>query len=199
MEKIDVFDFDGTIYDGDSTVDFLKFAIMRHPSVLPCFISPLLFALRMAVTRKFSLTAFKDRLFSGLAGRIDLAGEAEAFWKSEKTRDRLGEWFSRRERTLPVVIASASPDFELRPAASLLGADLLIATPCDPKTGHLTGPNCKSAEKIRRIGETLGEVQVRSMYTDDVKADGPLLVIAEEQYLVTHGVVTRLNGKGEGE
>ena len=28
---IDVYDFDGTIYDGDSTVDLVKFCIRRHP------------------------------------------------------------------------------------------------------------------------------------------------------------------------
>ena len=31
---IDVYDFDGTIYDGDSTADFVLFAIRRHPNVL---------------------------------------------------------------------------------------------------------------------------------------------------------------------
>ena len=28
---IDVYDFDGTIYDGDSTVDFVRFCLRRHP------------------------------------------------------------------------------------------------------------------------------------------------------------------------
>ena len=32
--RIDVYDFDGTIYDGDSTVDFTLFCLRRHPGVL---------------------------------------------------------------------------------------------------------------------------------------------------------------------
>ena len=32
--RIDVYDFDGTIYDGDSTVDFTRFCLRRHPAVL---------------------------------------------------------------------------------------------------------------------------------------------------------------------
>lgn len=32
--RIDVYDFDGTIYDGDSTVDFTRFCLRRHPGVL---------------------------------------------------------------------------------------------------------------------------------------------------------------------
>ena len=32
--RIDVYDFDGTIYDGDSTVDFVFFCLRRHPGVI---------------------------------------------------------------------------------------------------------------------------------------------------------------------
>ena len=31
---IDVYDFDGTIYDGDSTVDLVLFCLRRHPALL---------------------------------------------------------------------------------------------------------------------------------------------------------------------
>ena len=58
-------------------------------------------------------------------------------------------------------------------------------------TGALTGKNCKGAQKIERIREVFGEYEVRAMYTDDAKADGPLLAIAKERYIVTHGSVER--------
>ena len=32
--KYDLYDFDGTIYDGDSGIDFVKFAIKKHPSFI---------------------------------------------------------------------------------------------------------------------------------------------------------------------
>ena len=38
----------------------------------------------------------------------------------------------------------------------------------------------------------MGEYTVRAMYTDDAKADGPLLAIAKEKYIVTHGSVKRV-------
>ena len=190
--RIDVFDFDGTIYDGDSTVDFLRYAVRRRPSLIFSLLSGVFRAGGYALTGRISLTVFKSCLFSALARHLDLSAEAERFWADEKTQAHLGEWFLRRERTLPVVIASASPDFELRPAARLLSADLLVSTPCDAKTGRLTAGNCKSAEKIRRIRQELGDFEVRSMYTDNPKADGPLLALAEERYLVTHGAVHRL-------
>ena len=117
--------------------------------------------------------------------------EAEAFWQSEKTRAKLGKWFDSTPRDLPIVIASASPEFELKHAAKILGVKTLIGTKCDMKTGALTGKNCKGAEKIARIREVIGEYEVRAMYTDDAKADGPLLAIAREKYIVTHGKVEK--------
>ena len=188
---IDVYDFDGTIYDGDSTVDLVKFCIRRHPALLGG-LPGLLPRLVGAATGRTSLTAFKTALFSRMAARIDLAAESEAFWQDARTQTKLGKWFRETPRDLPVVIASASPEFELRHAAKLLGVDTLIGTRADAATGALTGKNCKGEEKIRRIGEAIGPFTVRAMYTDSVKSDGPLLDMAQEKYLVRHGKVQRL-------
>lgn len=191
--QIDVFDFDGTIYDGDSTADFLLFCLFKKPWIAVFCLGPLFLALGKKLTGRFTLTAFKSGLFSAFARCLDLPETAEEFWSRKKTRAKIGSWFLTRKRTLPVVIASASPDFELAPAARLLSADDLVCTRCDPKTGRLIGKNCKSEEKIERIRQRFGAFQVRSMYTDNPKADGPLLSLAEEKYLVRHGEVKRIS------
>ena len=188
---IDVYDFDGTIYDGDSTADFVRFALRRHPRLILGLPRVALAALRVALGRS-SLTQFKSVLFRRMSRCFSLEDEARAFWASERTRSRLGAWFQDTPRDLPIVIASASPEFELAHAAALLGVPHLIGTQCDMKTGELTGKNCKGEQKIARIREVFGEFEVRAMYTDDARADGPLLDIAREKYLVTHGQVKRI-------
>lgn len=188
---IDVYDFDGTIYDGDSTVDLVRFCLRRHPSLL-AGLPGLLPALAGLLTGKTGLTAFKTALFTRMAARIDLRAEAALFWQDARTQAKLGAWFQSTPRDLPIVIASASPEFELEHAARLLGVSALIGTRCDPDTGALIGKNCKGEEKIRRIGEAMGPFTVRAMYTDSVKSDGPLLDIASEKYLVRHGRVQRI-------
>ena len=102
--------------------------------------------------------------------------------------------FFDRPRDLPIVIASASPEFELQYAAKILGVPRLIGTKCDAETGALIGKNCKGEEKLRRIGEAVGAFEIRAMYTDDAKADGPLLAAAQEGYIVTHGVLVPFRG-----
>ena len=182
--RIDVYDFDGTIYDGDSTVDFVRFCLRRHPSMITGL--PKVIAAAMKISRS-GLTQFKSVLFGEMAKRFSLEKEAALFWQSEKTRSKLGAWFQSRPRDLPIVIASASPEFELQYAAEILGVQTLIGTRCDAQTGKLIGKNCKGEEKLRRIEEAVGKFEIRAMYTDDAKADGALLACAEEGYILTHG------------
>ena len=111
--RIDVYDFDGTIYDGDSTVDFTRFCLRRHPGVLAGLPKFLGTSLLLAAGRR-SLTQFKSVLFGEMARRFNLETEAELFWQAEATRAKLGKWFFDRPRDLPIVIASASPEFELQ-------------------------------------------------------------------------------------
>lgn len=189
--RVDVYDFDGTIYDGDSTVDYVRFCLRRHPRMLCALPRLALAGLRLA-TRRIGLTVFKSELFGAMTQYMDLGAEAELFWQSDATRAKLGAWFRDTPRDLPVVIASASPEFELCHAAKLLGVEHLIGTRADGVTGRLIGKNCKGEEKIERIRQAIGPYTVRAMYTDDAKADGPLLAIAEEKYIVTHGRVRRV-------
>lgn len=195
---IDVYDFDGTIYDGDSTVDFTRFCLARHPAGLAALPRVSASALGL-LTGRHGLTEFKSALFGEMAKRFSLIGEARAFWSQPKTQAKLGDWFRHTPRDLPIVIASASPEFELRCAAELLGVCTLIGTRCDGATGRLIGKNCKGEEKLRRIREAVGDFTIRAMYTDDAKADAPLLRSAQEGYIVTHGKVSRYHTEGDVE
>lgn len=97
--RIDVYDFDGTIYDGDSTVDFVFFCLRRHPGVIAGL--PHLIAAAVMIKSK-GLTQFKSVLFGEMAKRFDLEREAALFWQSEKTKAKLGKWFETRPRDLPI-------------------------------------------------------------------------------------------------
>ena len=81
-----------------------------------------------------------------------------------------------------------------RKIAKQLGVPTLIGTKCDVKTGALIGKNCKGEEKLRRIEQNIGPFEIRAMYTDDAKADGPLLAAAQEGYIVTHGALALFQG-----
>ena len=188
--RIDVYDFDGTLYDGDSTVDFWLYCLRRKPSLLR-FLPAQAFSGLMMASKAWSFTRGKG-VFLRFVTAIDAKAFARDFWSDKKALQKLGDWFDQRPRDLPIVIASASPQFMLEPIAQRLGALHLVATRVDLDTGRLEGENCRAAEKIGRLHSLLGDFSVRAMYTDNPKADGPLLALADERYLVTHGRLERM-------
>lgn len=92
-------------------------------------------SLLLAAGRR-SLTQFKSVLFGEMARRFNWKRKPSFSCRLRRPGAKLGKWFFDRPRDLPIVIASASPEFELQHAAKLLGVPTLIGTKCDVKTGR---------------------------------------------------------------
>ena len=187
---IDLYDFDGTIFRGDSTRVFWLYCLRKKPA-LAKHLPRQLAALAMMACKRWDLTRGKGA-FLRFVRDIDLESMAERFWAERRIQRRIAPWFERRDDALPTVIASASPEALLAPVARRYGVPHLIATRIDPRTGRLTSPNCKGEEKVERLREVLPEALVRAMYTDDMRADAPLLAMAQQKYIVRQGKVERL-------
>ena len=59
---MNVYDFDKTIYDGDSTVDFFKYCIKRDPRLLR-YIFRLGAALLCYILKIYDKTKFKEKFY----------------------------------------------------------------------------------------------------------------------------------------
>ena len=81
------------------------------------------------------------------------------------------------------VIASASPEFLLSTPCTTLGLRL-IGTKLDPKTGQISGLNCRGAEKVHRWRETYSNGP-EEFFTDSIRADAPIMALAERCFLVS--------------
>jgi len=187
---IDLYDFDGTIFKGDSTRVFWLYCLRKKPA-LAKHLPRQLAALLMMACKRWDLTRGKG-VFLRFVRDIDLESMAERFWVEPRIQRRVAPWFGKRDDALPTVIASASPEILLAPIARRYGVRRLIATRIDPRTGALTSPNCKGEEKVGRLREALPGAMIRAMYTDDRRADGPLLAMAQQKYIVRRGVVKRV-------
>jgi len=187
---IDIYDFEGTIFAGDTTFAFWLYCLRKRPA-LAKHLPRQLGALVMMACKRWDLSRGKGA-FLCFVRDIDVGAMAERFWAEAKTLRRMAPWFAERDVALPTVIASASPEILLAPIARRYGVQHLIGTRIDPRTGVLTSPNCKGEEKVRRLREVLPEAMVRAMYTDDRRADGPLLAMAQQKYIVKRGEVKRV-------
>lgn len=179
---MNVYDFDGTIYAGDSSVDFFRFALQRHPAAarhLPAFA---LAAIRHAAG-KCTTRELKEVYFHFLRDIPDVQREVQQFWVTHYRKIR--PWYlDSKERT--DVIISASPVFLLAPACRMLGVQMLIASQVDAYTGRFIGENCKGAEKVQRFRAACPGEQINRFYSDSV-SDLPLAELAEQAFLIQKG------------
>ncbi|HJJ28173.1 MAG TPA: haloacid dehalogenase-like hydrolase [Methanocorpusculum sp.] len=176
---MDVYDFDKTIYDGDSSIDFFLFCIKRHKKIL--FTLPgLCFAYAKYCFGRITLTGFKERLFYFLTYLPDAEKEIAAFWETHF--GKINKWYLKTKKESDIII-SASPEFLLAPAAEKLGV-FLIASRVDEKTGRFCGENCKGEEKVVRLRAVLPDAAVEKFYSDSL-SDEPLAKIAKEAYIVS--------------
>ncbi len=179
---MNAYDFDGTIYNGDSTVDFYLFILKRHPTVMRVFPKQLR-ALIMHKLGKLSLTEAKEVFFSFLPLIHDISGETALFCKCNK--NKILPWYKEKQKADDLII-SASPEFLLKGFCRDLGDVALIASEVDPKNGKFLGQNCKGEEKVRRFKAAYSDTGIEEFYSDS-QSDLPMAQLAERAYLVKKG------------
>lgn len=175
---MNVYDFDKTIYDGDSTVNFYKYCIRKKPSVLK-HLPKQLWAFLMYFIRVYDKTTMKENFYRFLKSIDDIDLLIEDFWKANMSKVK--KWYLDSKRDDDVII-SASPEFLLKYPCKRLNISL-IASRVDKKTGIYDGKNCHGKEKVLRFNAVYGDSQIDKFYSDSL-SDTPLAELAKEAYIV---------------
>ncbi|MCM1348347.1 MAG: HAD-IB family hydrolase [Firmicutes bacterium] len=189
-----LFDFDGTLINRDSFVEFAKFSlspwrlgvgIMRS---LPWLIS---WKIGKTSSHKAKERLFRN-LYRGARGRwfetkCRLFADKLDTMVCQATMDALKQC---KKNEFDIAIISASIGTWIRPWAERHGIYCVIATEAEIENGRLTGnfatPNCRGEEKLRRFKEF--ENRQRRGYDlyvwGDSDGDKPLMEYADKSYLV---------------
>ena len=176
---MNAYDFDKTIYDGDSTADFYLFSLKRHPKILLLAPSLLGSAARYYAFKSGTKTQFKEVMYCFLR-YCDTERDVADFWNKNKAK--IKRYYLSQQKPDDVII-SASPEFLLQPICNRLGINSLIASRVDPKTGKYTGENCHGKEKVLRFRKLFPNTQIEEFYSDS-HSDDPLAEIAKKAFLV---------------
>lgn len=185
---MNVFDFDGTVYDGDSSVDFWFFQIRKNPCLLR-FFPRQLFGGFLFFMKKITKEEFKSRYFSFIEGIADVDSAVKAFWNQNE--HKIKNWYKNQQKEDDCVI-SASPNFLLKEICCRLGIKNLIATDVNKKTGKLLGMNCHDKNKPVFFSECFKNVAIESFYTDS-KSDAPMARLAKRSFLVKKETITEFD------
>ena len=173
---MNVYDFDKTIYDGDSTTDFILWCVRKKPT-LALRLLPGAVAFGSYLIKQCKKTYFKEKFYHFLMGVPNLDEWVNAFWDSHQ--DRVKDWYLSQQQDDDVII-SASPEFLLRPICRRLGITHLLASRVDPDTGMYLGINCHGEEKVRRFSKQFDPKDVDAFYSDSFS----MANLAKTAYLV---------------
>lgn len=177
---MNIYDFDDTIFDGDSSVMFIKYSFFKHPIlVLWCGIKGLKEIVKY-LFKKSSIGEIKSELFSFVKHLDNLE---EYMNKYVLKHEKYIKKFYLDQRKNDDVVISASFDFIVRPFCESLGIKHIIATEYDTKKGCIIGKNCKGKEKIVRFKKTFKNPKVNNAYSDSL-SDIPMFEIAKNGFIV---------------
>ena len=184
---MNVYDFDKTIYDGDSSVDFYIFSLKRNPliAVLLPYQAIAVMMYKLKITDK---TSMKEKFYKYFKFIKNIDSDLEIFW--DKNEKKIKKWYKKKDDD---IIISASPEFLLTPICKRLKIEHLIASKVDKKTGKYDGLNCYGAEKVTRFREQFKDAEIDQFYSDSY-SDSPLAGISKHSFLVDKNELTTWAG-----
>jgi len=176
---MNIYDFDDTIYDGDTFIEIILFSLKYHPLItLKSLINSLPYYFKYK-KNKVSFEVFKEHLLSFI---FKIKNNEEFINKFiNKNINKIKPWYLKQQKENDVII-SASLTLWIKPFCNKIGIKNVIATDTD-KNGKIIGKNCKREEKTRRLKQQFPNIEVNNAYSDS-ESDLPMLMIAKNPYIV---------------
>lgn len=175
---MNVYDFDGTIYKGDSGVSFVKFIFLKKPFFIIWHLIKTIKYLILYKMKKIEFKNMKEYLFSFVKSLDDIDKLIDEFVKQNK--NKIKQYYKNTKKGDDIIL-SASLDFYLIPLCNAIGISNVICTKYDVKKGKIIGENCRLQEKIKRFEEAYGrDAKIENAYGNS-KNDVPMLKMAENR------------------
>lgn len=183
-----LYDFDKTIYNGDSSVDFFLYSLAKKWSLVK-YIPKDFWAIIKYKVKKISKEEMKETFFSFLKDIDDIDNHIKSFWDTHNKK--IKKWYLTNDHSKDIII-TASPNFLINPIGKYLKVKDVIATEVNKNTGKFFGKNCYGKEKVKRLYEKYSDINVKNAYSDSL-SDMPMLKLAQNKFLVKRDKLTKLN------
>lgn len=180
-----VYDFDKTIYKGDSSIDFFLFILKKYP--ISYFIIPIIVI--YFILYKFNIVSkikFKEKFFSIVKISKNIDKDIQLF--CDNNINKIYDWY-RQQMTSSDIIISASPEFLVKKMCEKLASQKVIASVVDKKTGKFISKNCYGDEKFNRLKKEFSKIRINEFYSDS-NSDLPLAKLAKKSFKIIGGKPT---------
>ena len=182
MKNVTVYDFDNTIYDGETLVDFIMYYI-RHDIKIWKYVPKLIV---IAIKDKFHLFTVEEAIVayaSFLEGYyVNLENLEETtvdFWN--KNEHRIKPWYKTVQKESDIVV-SGTLDFILDEIMKRLGVKHYVGSSIDKDTGKFKRL-CFLENKVKAFNELFPDCHIENFYTDSMN-DKAMMDMADNVYLV---------------
>ncbi len=185
MNKIDVYDFDKTLYKKDSTIQLYLFCLRRKWTIIKYLLFQIISLIIFKITRK---DKYKENFFVFLKDFDEIHDIISDFWDKNENEIRKDLLYEKNYK----IVISASPEFLLNEICNRMGIDKLIATKVNPKSGKFESKNCYGREKLSRLDNEVKDYRIENFYSDS-KSDIFLAKVARNAYIVKKEKVCKWN------
>lgn len=181
-----LFDFDGTLTNKDSAVEFIKFTHPKNWWWKILWLSPILVGVKTGLLDEGPSKQKVLKAFYKGWSKAQFEAQAQVYTERILSnivrQDGLAQIKEHQAKGHRVLLVSASCEEWLSTWAKKQGMEL-VATRMEYEqgkfTGKLQGLNCKGPEKVRRVKELLNLADFSSIYAyGDTSGDREMLAIA---------------------
>ena len=187
---MNVFDFDNTIYDGESIIDFFLYYCKKDITLLkyiPTVINALIKYKKGSITVEEAISRYGKTVTDYYVKNIGLGDEFVTFWDNNMHKIKP---FYKKIQSDDDLIISCSPEISLKIICERLGIKKFIGTVIDDKTGEITRL-CFRENKLKAFFREYPDTEIENFYTDSLN-DQPLIDIGKNAYLVKGKKITKI-------
>ena len=187
---MNVFDFDNTIYDGESVIDFFLYYCKKDKSLLkyiPSVFVALIKYKQGKITVEQALSKYGKTVTDYFAQNGGVTEEVSAFWDSHM--DKIKPFYKEIQGEDDLIV-SCSPEFSLKVICQRLNIKSYIGSVIDEKTGDIKRL-CFRENKVKAFFEEYPDAEIENFYTDSLN-DQPLIDISKNAYLVKGNKITKI-------
>lgn len=180
------FDFDNTIYRGESSIDLAVYMIRNNKKIilyLPMIFTNLVKYKLCMIGRKEMEIILNDFCQAVMGDRDEVPEIIDRFWRTHA--HKLNRGILKRISPEDIII-TAGPDVLINGIRDRLNTDHIISSEVDLDGRRFTYLNFKD-NKLKRYRELYGDRPIDVFYTDSYN-DRALMEISDRVFLVKNGV-----------